>query len=158
MKNFFEVYVYLFFFRTRQEEAKISMTYQTATVILEPNLNLSSSINYSYSIDNSPDGATEYQDNGIILETSVALYIYGAITVAAVIVIFARAFIFFKAGILASKNLHAKMLRCVLLAPMKFFNVNPCGRILNRFSNDMGATDDILPRVLFNALQVTVVI
>lgn len=124
-------------------------------MVFEPNLNLSSGVNYTYSNEN--DGGTVYQDNEMILETSVALYIYGAITVAAVIVIFARALIFFKAAMLASKNLHEKMFRCVLLAPMKFFNINPCGRILNRFSKDVGATDDILPRVLFNALQVTLV-
>ncbi|KAH1001574.1 hypothetical protein HUJ04_005572 [Dendroctonus ponderosae] len=37
---------------------------------------------------------------------------------------------------------------------MSFFDANPSGRILNRFSKDMGAVDELLPRVNLDALQI----
>ncbi|TPX59204.1 hypothetical protein SpCBS45565_g07789 [Spizellomyces sp. 'palustris'] len=41
----------------------------------------------------------------------------------------------------ASKSYHDSMLRRVLNAPMRFFEVTPLGRILNRFSKDISAID-----------------
>lgn len=38
---------------------------------------------------------------------------------------------------------------------MRFFDTNPSGRILNRFSKDMGAIDEVLPRGMMDAIQVT---
>ena len=49
--------------------------------------------------------------------------------------------------------MNAQMSACVLRAPLAFFHTNPAGRILNRFSKDQGAVDDLLPQVLFDALQ-----
>lgn len=37
---------------------------------------------------------------------------------------------------------------------MRFFDTNPSGRILNRFSKDMGATDELLPKALLDAGQI----
>lgn len=54
----------------------------------------------------------------------------------------------------SSKALHNKMFNCLLKAPMAFFDTNPCGRILNRFSKDMGAVDEMLPKVVLETLQI----
>lgn len=54
----------------------------------------------------------------------------------------------------ASKSLHNKMFNCILRTPMKFFDTNPSGRILNRFSKDMGAVDEVLPKVVLETLQI----
>lgn len=89
-----------------------------------------------------------------LLKTEVALYIYAFIIFFAMFLTFTRSFLFFKLAMMSSKNLHARMFHCLLLAPMKFFNTNPSGRILNRFSKDIGAIDEILPRVLLDATQV----
>lgn len=36
---------------------------------------------------------------------------------------------------------------------MRFFNINPSGRILNRFAKDLGVIDELLPRVMLDAIQ-----
>lgn len=48
----------------------------------------------------------------------------------------------------ASKVLHERMLACILKATMGFFDTNPSGRILNRFTKDMGAMDERLPKFM----------
>lgn len=41
----------------------------------------------------------------------------------------------------AAKRLHDSMLYAILRAPMVFFHTNPTGRIINRFSRDVGDID-----------------
>ena len=41
-------------------------------------------------------------------------------------------------------KLHAKLLKSVVRAPVKFFDSNPIGRILNRFSKDTVVLDAML--------------
>ncbi len=45
----------------------------------------------------------------------------------------------------ASKTLHKNMFEKLLKAQSLFFDTNPNGRILNRFSKDMGCIDEVLP-------------
>ena len=49
----------------------------------------------------------------------------------------------------ASRKLHNEMFHKLLRAESRFFDVNPSGRILNRFSKDMGSIDEVLPVTLF---------
>ncbi|KAJ8042431.1 Multidrug resistance-associated protein 4 [Holothuria leucospilota] len=44
----------------------------------------------------------------------------------------------------ASSNLHNKMFEAILRCPQQFFVINPVGRILNRFTKDIGFMDDRL--------------
>ena len=48
--------------------------------------------------------------------------------------------IFFQLLIFATKNLHDIALAGLLKSPMRFFNINPPGRILNRFSQGIYLT------------------
>eukprot|EP00536_Pseudo-nitzschia_multiseries_P013764 jgi/Psemu1/245584/estExt_Genewise1.C_6110003 len=65
-----------------------------------------------------------------------------------------RAFLFFAMTIKASRNLHDDMTKAVLRAQISFFDTNPMGRILNRFSADVGSNDDMLPQTLFDFLVI----
>eukprot|EP00002_Diphylleia_rotans_P013847 TRINITY_DN2697_c0_g1_i4.p1 TRINITY_DN2697_c0_g1~~TRINITY_DN2697_c0_g1_i4.p1 ORF type:complete len:1184 (-),score=183.54 TRINITY_DN2697_c0_g1_i4:533-4084(-) len=61
------------------------------------------------------------------------------------VVVTIRCFVFFYATINSSKSMHHQMLHAVLRSPVSFFDSNPIGRILNRFSKDMNQADEALP-------------
>lgn len=61
-----------------------------------------------------------------------------------------RALLCFELTIGASRRLHDEMAEAVLRAKISFFDTNPLGRILNRFSADVGSSDDMLPATLFD--------
>ncbi|XP_073845798.1 probable multidrug resistance-associated protein lethal(2)03659 isoform X2 [Musca autumnalis] len=82
------------------------------------------------------------------------IYIFTLITVATIVTSIASCFLFFKVAMRASQNLHNSMFRGIIRASMYFFNTNPSGRILNRFSKDMGQIDEILPTVMIDAIQI----
>lgn len=52
----------------------------------------------------------------------------------------------------SSKALHDRMFNGILNAPMRFFDQNSAGRILNRISSDMGLIDEVLPHNIVNAV------
>lgn len=72
--------------------------------------------------------------------------------VSAVILALIRAKVFFVFTVKASKILHDRMTKAVLRAQIGFFDTNPSGRILNRFSADVGSNDELLPQTLFDFL------
>ncbi|XP_078483709.1 ATP-binding cassette sub-family C member 4 [Ciona intestinalis] len=55
-----------------------------------------------------------------------------------------------KSGIL----MHDKMFHAIIHAPMRFFDVNPVGRILNRFSKDLGQIDELLPQTFMDFIYI----
>ncbi len=56
-------------------------------------------------------------------------------------------------GLQAGADCHRALLRGVLRAPLGFFESNPVGRILNRFSRDLETLELSLPRSLLDAGQ-----
>ncbi|XP_026764574.2 ATP-binding cassette sub-family C member 4-like [Galleria mellonella] len=68
-----------------------------------------------------------------------------------------RAFMFLWVCMRSSVKLHNQMFGNILAATMRFFDANPSGRILNRFSKDMGIMDEILPRLILDTVQVFMV-
>lgn len=61
---------------------------------------------------------------------------------------------FFIACMRSSINLHNRLFRSVLKAPIKFFDYNPIGVLLNRVSRDMGIVDDLLPPTAFDTIEI----
>ncbi|XP_032238396.2 ATP-binding cassette sub-family C member 4 isoform X2 [Nematostella vectensis] len=56
--------------------------------------------------------------------------------------------------IVASRNLHNGMFHSLIHTNMHFFDNNSIGRILNRFSKDIGVIDDFMPWMLCDVLQI----
>lgn len=90
-----------------------------------------------------------------LFSTTDGAYIYGVLIIAVVVVTLSRGFIFFAVCMRASIKLHDKSFLSLLHSPMLFFDKNPSGRILNRFSRDMGSVDEQLPKAIIDAVQVS---
>jgi len=86
------------------------------------------------------------------------LVIVMGLGVAVVFLALIRAVISFRLTIRASQELHDRMTKAVLRARIEFFDTNPSGRILNRFSADIGSNDDLLPPTLFDFLMISFVV
>ncbi|XP_076255687.1 putative multidrug resistance-associated protein lethal(2)03659 isoform X3 [Rhynchophorus ferrugineus] len=82
------------------------------------------------------------------------MYIYSALIVLLITFTLVRAFVFFTICMKASTTLHDNMFKSITHATMRFFNTNSAGRILNRFSKDMGAVDEMLTSVMIDVLQI----
>ena len=79
--------------------------------------------------------------------------VYGALVSASVIFALIRACVFLLMSLQCSQRLHDKMIVAVLKAPVLFFDLNPIGRVLNRFSKDIGCVDELLPKTFLEAIQ-----
>lgn len=53
----------------------------------------------------------------------------------------------------SSEALHDRMMDSLLHAPMRFFDLNQTGRILNRVSADIGTMDEVLPVAVSDATR-----
>lgn len=74
-----------------------------------------------------------------------SLYIYTALVVVFVTATYTALSTLTRYCLKAAKNLHNAMLRNVVHGPMEFFNHHTSGRIINRFSKDMGCVDEQIP-------------
>ena len=81
------------------------------------------------------------------------LTIYGCLVGAALVFAIIRAYGILLASLRCSERLHDKMVVAILQAPVLFFDSNPVGRILNRFSKDIGCLDELLPKTLLMTIQ-----
>ncbi|CAG4967364.1 unnamed protein product [Colias eurytheme] len=86
------------------------------------------------------------------LSREQCVYVYGSLIAICMFFTWNKLLVFYNTCIRASVNLHDTMFRGVTNAPMWFFHHNPSGRILNRFSKDMGQVDTLLPVALVDCL------
>ena len=80
------------------------------------------------------------------------------LTGSTVILALIRAIASLQLTIKASQRLHDRMAKAVLRAKIEFFDTNPLGRILNRFSADVGSNDDLLPPTLFDFFMIAFIV
>ncbi|XP_037038323.1 probable multidrug resistance-associated protein lethal(2)03659 isoform X2 [Bradysia coprophila] len=78
---------------------------------------------------------------------------YGILMAVATYVYVHRTFAFFFMCLRASMKLHDKLFQGVTRAAMVFYNNNPSGRILNRFSRDISNIDTLLPPSFIDCLS-----
>ncbi|XP_034328340.2 ATP-binding cassette sub-family C member 4 isoform X2 [Magallana gigas] len=86
-------------------------------------------------------------------QTDFNVYVFSGIIASVFIFGLLRALMYFKVAVDAAKHLHNKMFRRLLRVPIRFFDINPVGRVLNRFSKDTGHMDDNLPITFFDYIQ-----
>ncbi|XP_063925187.1 probable multidrug resistance-associated protein lethal(2)03659 isoform X2 [Zophobas morio] len=106
----------------------------------------------SFWVNLEQDNATSTHD---FLTTDNCLYIYGCLTLLVIIIALVCSFRFFWFCITTSTNLHNKMFRKIVYSSMRFFNTNESGRILNRFSKDIGLIDENLPLSMMDTIQIS---
>ncbi|XP_071185882.1 ATP-binding cassette sub-family C member 4-like isoform X1 [Salvelinus alpinus] len=82
------------------------------------------------------------------------LGIYAGLTGATLIFGFARSLIMFNVLVKAAQSLHNRMFNSILRTPVRFFDINPIGRVLNRFSKDIGQLDAALPWTFVDFIQI----
>ncbi|CAG2107663.1 unnamed protein product, partial [Medioppia subpectinata] len=78
------------------------------------------------------------------------VYIYAGLIGALFVTTLIRTTTWFAMCMRASINLHNKIFVRLLRAPIAVFDANPVGRILNRFTKDMGIVDEQLPATGFD--------
>ncbi|XP_034487738.1 probable multidrug resistance-associated protein lethal(2)03659 [Drosophila innubila] len=101
----------------------------------------------SYWVDKSKNLATKNSD-------PVDIYYFTALNLAVIVFTLVRTVLFYKLTMRSSIKLHNAMFRGITRAAMYFFNTNPSGRILNRFSKDLGQIDELLPTVMLDVVQI----
>ncbi|KAK9392721.1 multidrug resistance-associated protein 9-like [Crotalus adamanteus] len=78
--------------------------------------------------------------------------VFGMSVVSMIVLSFIKGYGFTKLTLRGASNLHNTMFYKILESPMIFFDTNPTGRIMNRFSKDMDEVDTRLPFYLENFL------
>uniref|UniRef100_A0A8C4NWY1 Cystic fibrosis transmembrane conductance regulator n=1 Tax=Dicentrarchus labrax TaxID=13489 RepID=A0A8C4NWY1_DICLA len=86
------------------------------------------------------------------------IYIYVATSESVLALGFFRGLPLVHTLLTVSKRLHEQMLSAVIRAPMAMLNTMKTGRIMNRFTKDMATIDDMLPLVLFDLIQLTLIV
>uniref|UniRef100_A0A8K9VAV5 Multidrug resistance-associated protein 4 n=1 Tax=Oncorhynchus mykiss TaxID=8022 RepID=A0A8K9VAV5_ONCMY len=76
------------------------------------------------------------------------------LTGATIVFGFLRSLVFFNVLVNSAQTLHNRMFTAILRTPVRFFDINPIGRILNRFSKDIGYLDSLLPWTFVDFIQV----
>ncbi|TRY70343.1 hypothetical protein TCAL_02430 [Tigriopus californicus] len=84
-------------------------------------------------------------DSAIPSIRNMYLGVYGLLGGASALTVMLVYLIVTIGGLNASTKLHNNILTTVLAAPMMFFDTNPKGRVLNRFSKDVDAVDSSVP-------------
>lgn len=94
------------------------------------------------------------QTHTTTVDREVMIYQYCAIMLGTIILAILQSTSFFVFFMRASVNIHDSIFAKISYATMRFFNMNHTGRILNRFSKDMGVIDELLPYIIYDVMQV----
>uniref|UniRef100_A0A7N8Y475 Multidrug resistance-associated protein 4 n=1 Tax=Mastacembelus armatus TaxID=205130 RepID=A0A7N8Y475_9TELE len=95
--------------------------------------------------------------NFLVLLVLIFLNVLAHVSLTATSVLFGfiRSLVFFNVLVSSAQTLHTSMFNSILRTPLRFFDINPIGRILNRFSKDIGYLDSLLPWTFVDFFQVS---
>ncbi|XP_016373988.1 ATP-binding cassette sub-family C member 4 [Sinocyclocheilus rhinocerous] len=113
-------------------------------------------LDFHSSYTNSSNGTNGTISTNTTQELNLNFYlgIYAGLTGATIIFGFMRSLFMFNALVSSAETLHNRMFNSILRTPVRFFDINPIGRILNRFSKDIGHLDSLLPWTFVDFIQV----
>ncbi|XP_066582136.1 LOW QUALITY PROTEIN: ATP-binding cassette sub-family C member 4-like [Prorops nasuta] len=94
-----------------------------------------------------------YIESNDVLSSNIYIYIYSGIVASIFIVGITRSLIFYKTCMMCSQRLHDMAFSALIRTGMRFFDTNSSGRILNRFSKDIGGIDELLPKAILDSFQ-----
>ncbi|KAG8000428.1 Multidrug resistance-associated protein 4, partial [Nibea albiflora] len=99
---------------------------------------------------------TEHLNGSLPRQLDLDLYlgVYAGLTATSVVFGFLRSLLFFNILVSSAQTLHNRMFNAILRTPVHFFDSNPIGKILNRFSKDIGYLDSLLPWTFVDFIQV----
>ncbi|XP_066143639.1 probable multidrug resistance-associated protein lethal(2)03659 isoform X2 [Euwallacea fornicatus] len=89
---------------------------------------------------------------------NIVLITYSVLIVLMITLTVGRSLAFYRFCNKASVRLHNNMFYKIVNVSMRFFNMNPSGRILNKFSKDMNQVDEALPMTLLDTLQIALTV
>jgi len=89
---------------------------------------------------------------GVFTDTQ-GMIVVGSLAVGGLFLHLFKFLLYYNATLNASRKFHNKMLRGVFLSSIKFFDKNSLGRILSRFSNEIGILDKFLIGALLDVLE-----
>ncbi|XP_062860684.1 cystic fibrosis transmembrane conductance regulator [Trichomycterus rosablanca] len=142
-----------------------SLTYVLIFVLIiyaiEVNILFMLIINTNYQIAHNTNMSLSSSLYAVIIRPTSSyyiIYIYVATSESILALGFFRGLPLVHTMITISKKVHQKMLSSVLRAPMSVLNTMKTGRIMNRFTKDMATIDDMLPLLLFDLVQLTLVV
>ena len=101
---------------------------------------LTSWTNKNHALEGKPDKDDQNWD--IIIYSTLILVLF--------ITTILRSVTFFAICMRASERLHNNIFSRLIQTPVAFFDSNPAGRILNRFTRDLGTIDEKFPYVAFD--------
>ncbi|XP_042338321.1 ATP-binding cassette sub-family C member 4-like, partial [Plectropomus leopardus] len=92
----------------------------------------------------------------ITAELNIDFYlgVYGGLTAATIVFGFIRNIALFHVLVRSAQALHNCMFNSILRTHVRFFDINPIGRVLNRFSKDIGQLDSNMPWTFVDFIQV----
>ncbi|KAK5646550.1 hypothetical protein RI129_005014 [Pyrocoelia pectoralis] len=93
-------------------------------------------------------------EKNVTLDRDTIIYTYSGIILATIVISIVQGLVYFAFMMRASINLHDFIFSKISYTIMRFFDINPTGRILNRFSKDMGIIDEYIPLILNDVLKI----
>ncbi|EDV26685.1 uncharacterized protein TRIADDRAFT_22415, partial [Trichoplax adhaerens] len=131
----------------------VSVASQTLTVITDWWLSRWSD-NFTTMIANGSNTSILNEKSIFGLTNGTTIIIYSCLLIGSWILTSARCILCIKLVMDSARSFHHRMLKSILEAPIYFFDTNPVGRVLNRFSKDLSSIDGELPFTTLQVIQV----
>jgi len=100
----------------------------------------------------------EYKEiSSIVSQKQFYILVYSVLVVVIAFATNINCAYFFRYCMRISINVHNKMFGSLVRAPVKFYDENPSGRVMNRFTKDLCSMDESLPSACFDVITILLV-